>query len=48
MSELIKMQFGILREHVLHGDVDERTKGALLGMSGQLTSIVKHKILEVG
>jgi len=48
MAEPVKMQFGISREHVLHGDGDGRTKGALLGMSGRLTSIVEHKILEVG
>jgi len=35
-------------KHALHGDVDAPSVRGIFGVSGQLKSIVKHRILGVG
>ena len=48
-AEPIEVQFGMLsrveyREHALHGNVHAPGEGKLLGVSGRLKSIEKHRI----
>ena len=53
VAKPIEMQFGMLswvgpRNHVLDGVQMPPREGALLGVSGQLKSIVKHRIFWFG